>query len=71
MSMGQPSKDFALREERLALEEISEGHREECATPSTGRMAQNPATVPNHRTRSDEKFRKSHGPDWIGVQVSG
>jgi len=71
MRMGQPSKDFALPEERLALEEISECWREECATPSIGRMAQNPATAPTHQTRSDEKLRKSHGPNWIGVQVSG
>jgi len=69
--MGQPSKDFALPEERLASEEISEGQREECATPSTGIMAQNPATTPAHHTRSDEKLCKSHGPGWIGVQVSG
>jgi len=69
--MGQPSKDFALPEERLASEEISEGRREECATHSTVRMAQNPATAPTHQTRSDEKLRKSHGPDWIGLQVSG
>jgi len=68
--VGQPIKDFALPEERLASEEISEGRREECATPSTGRMAHNPATAPTHQTRSDEKLRKSHGPDWIGVQVS-
>jgi len=71
MCLGQPSKDFALPEERLASEEISEGRIEECATPSTGRMAQNPATAPTHQTRSDEKLRRSHGPDWIGVQVSG
>ena len=64
--MKQPSKAFALPEERLASEEISEGRREECATPSTGRIAQNPATTPIHQTRSDEKLRKSHGPDWIG-----
>jgi hypothetical protein len=57
--MGQPSKDFALPEERLASEEISVGWREECATPSTGRMAQNPTTTPTHQTRSDEKLRKS------------
>ena len=69
--MGLPSKDFALPEERLASDEISEGRREECATPSTGRMAQNPATAPTHQTRSDEKLRKSHGPDWIDVQVYG
>ena len=69
--MGQPSKDVALPEERLASEEISEGRIEECVTPSTGRMAQNPATAPTHQTRSDEKLRKSHGPDWIGVKVSG
>jgi len=69
--MGQPSKDFALPEERLASEEISEGRREECATPNTGRMAQNPATAPAHQIRSDEKLRKSNGPDWIGDQVSG
>jgi len=69
--MGQPNKDFALPEERLASEEISEGRIEECATPSTGRMAQNPATAPTHQTRSDDKLCKSHGPDWIGVQVSG
>jgi len=69
--MGQLSKDFALPEERLASEEISEGRIEECATPSTCRMAQNPATAPTHQTRSDEKLRKSRGPDWIGVQVSG
>jgi len=37
--MGEPSKDFALPEERLASEESSEGQREECATSSTGRMA--------------------------------
>jgi len=69
--MEHPNKDFALPEERLASEEISEGGIKECATPSTGRMAQNPATGPTHQTRSDEKLRKSHGPDWIGVQVSG
>ena len=62
--MGQPSKDFALPEERLGSEEISEGRREECATPSTGRMAQNPATTPTHQIRSDGKRRKSHGPHW-------
>jgi len=69
--MGQPSKDFALPEDRMASEEVSEGQREECATSSTGRMAQNPATAPTHQTRSDDKLRKKHGPDWIGVQVSG
>jgi len=69
--MGQPRKDFAPPEERLASEEISEGRREECATPSTGRMTQNPATAPTHQTGSDEKLRKSLRPDWIGVQVSG
>ena len=69
--MGQPSKDFVLPEERLASEEISEGRREKCATPSTGRMPQNPTTAPTHQTRSDEKFRKSNGPDWTGVQVPG
>jgi len=68
--MGQPSKNFALPEKRLASEEISEGRREECATSSTGRMAQNPATAPTHLTLSDEKLRKSHGTDWIGVQIS-
>jgi len=46
--MGQPRKDLALAEERLALQEISEGRIEECATPNTGRMAQNPATAPTH-----------------------
>jgi len=69
--MGQPNKDFALPEERLAPGEISEGRIEECATLSTGRMAQNPATAPTHKTRSDEKLRKSHGPVWISIQVSG
>jgi hypothetical protein len=69
--MGQPSKDFALPEERLASEEISEGRIEECATSSTGRMAQNPATAPTYQTRSVEKLHKRHGPDWIGIQVSG
>jgi len=69
--MRQPSKDFALPEKRLASEEISEGQREECAAPSTGRMAQNLATAPTHQTRSDEKLCKSHGPNWISVQVSG
>ena len=66
--MGQPSKDFTLPEERQASEEISEGQREECTTPSTRRMAQNSATAPTHQTWSDEKLRKSHGPDWIGVK---
>jgi hypothetical protein len=69
--MEQLSKDFVLPEERLASEEISEGRREEYATPSTGRMAQNPATTPTHQTWSDEKLCKSHGPNWISVQVSG
>jgi len=69
--MGQLSKDFALPEEGLAQEEISEGRLEEYATPRTGRMAQNPATAPTHQTQSDEKLRKSHGPDCIGFQVSG
>jgi hypothetical protein len=68
--MGQPSKYFALPEERLASEEISEGWREECATPYTGRIAQNPATAPTHQTRSDEKLHKTHGLDRIGIQVS-
>jgi len=61
--MGQASKDFALPEERLASEEIFEGRREECATPSTGRMAQNPATAPTHQTQSDDKLRKSYGSE--------
>jgi len=69
--MGQPSKDFALPEERLASEDISEGRIEECATPSTVRIAQNIATAPTRQTWSDEKLRESHGPDWIGDQVSG
>jgi len=69
--MGQPRKDFAFPEDRLASEEISEGRREECATPSIGRMAQNPATTPTHQTRFDEKLRKSHRPEWIAVHVSG
>jgi len=60
MRMGQQSKDFALPEERLVSEENSEGQREECATPSTGRIAQNPATAPTHQTRSHEKLRKNH-----------
>jgi hypothetical protein len=59
--MGQTSKDFSLPEERLASEEISGGRIEECATPSTGRMAQNPATAPTHQNRSHEKLRKSRG----------
>jgi len=29
----------------------------------TDRMAQNPATAPTHQTQSDEKLRKSHGPE--------
>jgi len=57
--MGQPTKGFALPEERLASEEISEGRREECATPSTGRTTQNPATALKHHTRSDEIFVKA------------
>jgi len=69
--MGQQNKEFAFPEERMASEKISEGRREECATPSTGRMAQNPATAPTHQTCSDEKLCKGHGLDWIGVQVSG
>jgi len=72
--MGQSRKDFALPEERLVSEKISEGRIEECATPSTDRMVQNPATAPAHQTRSDKKkkkLRKSHGPDLIGVQASG
>jgi hypothetical protein len=57
--MGQPSKDFALPEERLASEKISEVRREECATACTYRMAQNPTTAPTHQTRSDENFVKA------------
>jgi hypothetical protein len=53
--MGQSSKDFVLLEDRMASEEISEGRREVCATPCTGRRAQNPATAPTHPTRSDKK----------------
>jgi hypothetical protein len=64
MWMRQPSKDFALPEDRLASEEISEGRREESATLSTARMGQNPATASTHQTRSDEKLRKNHGPDF-------
>jgi hypothetical protein len=46
----QPSKDCALPEERMASEEISEGRREECETPSTGRIAQNPRTGLDRRS---------------------
>jgi len=67
--MGQLSKGFALPKERMGSEEISEGRREGCAAPSTGRMAQNPATILTYQTRSDEKICKSHGLDWNGVQV--
>jgi hypothetical protein len=69
--MGQLSKDSELPEVRLASEETSEGRREEYATPCTVRMAQNPATAPTLQTRSYENLRKSLGPDWIGVQLSG
>ena len=55
----------------MAPKDNSEGQREECAAPSTDKMTQNPATAPTHQTRSDEKLCKSHGPDWINVQVSG
>ena len=68
--MGQRSKDFGLPKEILASEEVSEGRIEECATPSTGGRTQNPATALTHQSRSVEKLRKNHGPDWIGVQVS-
>jgi hypothetical protein len=57
--MGQPSKNFALPAERLALEKISDGRREECATPCIGRMAQNPSTAPTHQSRSDKYFVKA------------
>ena len=40
------AKIFELPEERLAAEEISEGRRKECATPSIGRKAQNPRYLP-------------------------
>jgi len=69
--MGQLNKYLALPEASLSSEEISEGRAEECATPSTGRMAQNPASAPTHQTRSGEKLHKSHGPGWIGVQLPG
>jgi hypothetical protein len=69
--MVQLSKDFAVAEERMASEEVSEGQREECATPCSGRMAQNRATTPSHQTWSDKKHCKSHGPDWIGIQEFG
>jgi len=65
--MGQPSKNFALPEERQASDESSEGRTAECATPSSGRMTQNPATFSKHYTRSDGKLRKSQVPDRIGV----
>jgi hypothetical protein len=57
--MGQPSKDFALAEDRLASEENSEGRRYECATPCTGRMAQNPATASTYKSQSDKKYVKA------------
>jgi len=69
--MGQLSKNLALPEERLVSEEISVCRREECAIPNTVRMAQNPVTAPKRQTRFDEKLRKSHGPDRIGVKVYG
>ena len=47
------------------------GRIEECVTPNTGRMTQNPATASTHQTRSDEKVHKIHRLDRIGVQVSG
>jgi hypothetical protein len=71
MWMGQPSKYFALPEERMPSEETSECRRGESATPCTGRMTQNSATTHKHQTRSDEKLRKSNGTDCIGVQVCG
>jgi len=48
--MGQLNKDFALLEEKIAPEEISEGQREECASPNTSRVAQNPATAPTQNS---------------------
>jgi len=57
--MGQRSKYFSLPEDTLASEEFSRGRREKCATSSTGRMAQNPATAPSHQIRSDENFVKA------------
>jgi len=57
--MGHLSEDSALPEERLASEEISEGRREECATPSTGRMAQNPATVLHIKIGLTKNFVKT------------
>jgi len=33
-------------------------------------MAQNPSTAPKNQTRFDEKLRKNHGPDWIGVHLA-
>jgi len=68
--MGQPNKEFAFPEERLASEEISGGRREECATLGTSRMAQTPATAPTRQTRCDEELRKTHGPDWIGDHLA-
>ena len=44
--VGQPSKNSALPEQRLAVKEISEGRRKEYATASTGRKAQNPRYLP-------------------------
>ena len=59
MWMGQQSKDFALPEERLASEENSEGPREEWATPSTGRLAQNPATAIHIKLGLMKNFAKA------------
>jgi hypothetical protein len=63
---------LCITEDRLALEEISEGGREDYAPPGTGRMAQNSVTTPTHKLGLiNKRLRESHGPDWIGVQVSG
>jgi hypothetical protein len=53
--MEQPSKDFAVAQERLDSEEISEIQREECATTCTGGMTQNHAIAHTHQTWPDKK----------------
>jgi len=46
--MESRAKNLHYLKRRLSSEEISEGQKEEYATPSTRRMTQNPATPPLH-----------------------
>jgi hypothetical protein len=68
--MGQSNKNFALGQEKLAWEEISERWREVGYVQHLAMVETqtNPVIVANHQTHCDEECHIIHVSDWISFR---